>query len=433
MVAVFDSRGDGSRLLAGGFFDEHEGVAHIFPRDPLLTLRAKLAPLDRTARNPAAAAAPGAPFPMAPAPGPPFGPGRLDRIPPYPFGLNLFLHIEPRIVDIPGGRIRIVADPRGLSGTIDSFWAAMLPLGIFVAIAAWFLGRYITGQALRPLVETTAALNRFAAGDFTPREIVASGRNEIAELVTAYNGAVAQVNAAFEERKDVEQRMRHFVADAGHELRTPLTVIMGFIDVLRRRATHDAGTSTKIFDTILAESRRMRSLIDRLIALARLDNAQTTSALERVDLARVAADVVTAMQTLQPRARISLRAEPGVVVLANELELHEAVSNLVDNAIKYAPLAPVDVVVREENESAVVEVTDRGPGISLENRERIFDRFYRGDNRGETEGHGLGLAIVKRVVERAGGELVLEQPPGGGCRFTIRLPRAHGEDAAIAV
>jgi len=360
------------------------------------------------------------------------GPRGVERPSSFPIFLNLFMRVQPQVVDVPGGRILIFPDATQLEHFVGEFWLALGVIGVFVVAAAWFAGRYIAEQALRPLIETTASLNRFAAGDFTPRAVVTSDRGEIGELVTAYNGAVAQVAAAFEERHSVELQMRQFVADAGHELRTPLTVIMGFIDVLRRRGTADAVSSARIFDTMQAESRRMRGLIDKLIALARLENPQRREP-EHVEIGAVAQRVVDALQALQSSPRVSLHAEDNLVVRADEHELHEALANLVENALKYAPHSPVEIDARAEGDRVVLEVSDRGPGLSDEDRSHIFDRFYRGANRGETEGFGLGLAIVKRAVERAGGEVSVESREGFGSRFTIRLPRQPGEIARIAV
>jgi two-component system OmpR family sensor kinase len=370
------------------------------------------------------------------------GTGRrgLDRMPPpYPYGLGPFLHIEPRNVVIQGGFIRIVPDPAPLERTTRDFLLAMLPIGLFVVVGAWLAGRFITGQALRPLVETTASLNRFGAGDFTPRLVVTADRNEIGELVKAYNSAAAQVTAAFEERRVAETNMRQFIADAGHELRTPLTVIMGFIDVLRRRAlsesarTGGVAISAKIYETMLAESRRMKALIDKLVVLARLENVAERE-LETVDLGEVSGQVVAALQVLEERPRIALQSEAGAIVRGRESELHDAISNLVENALKYAPDSPVDVRVGSEAGDAVVCVSDRGPGIPADEHERIFTRFYRGRERVEADGFGLGLAIAKRAVERAGGELAVESTPGVGSSFTMRIPRAtRGEAVAVAV
>jgi signal transduction histidine kinase len=366
---------------------------------------------------------------------PPFGPGnRFSHMRPFPFGLNGFLGIEQTTVAIPGGWVRIIPDPDDLTRTINAFWLSMIPIGLFVVGAAWLFGRTIAAQALRPLVETTESLARFGAGDFTPRPVLTGDRNEIGALVEAYNRAAAQVSAAFEERRAAELRMRQFVADAGHELRTPLTVIMGFIDVLRRRAAQEPAISTKIYDTMLAESRRMKSLIDKLIVLARLENHVTLAPAE-VDVADVASEVVVGMQALSSSPRIAFnQPAPGVFVRADRHELHDALSNLVENALKYAPESPVDVSVAVDGIHAVVEVSDYGPGIPADEQQLVFDRFYRGRDRVEAEGFGLGLAIAKRAVERAGGRLSVMSRVGEGSRFTIRLPRsAHGDGAAIAV
>jgi two-component system OmpR family sensor kinase len=351
---------------------------------------------------------------------------------PYPLGLNAFLHLQPRDVDIPHGRVAIMPDPEPLAHTIDMFWLAMIPTGLFAVLAAWLLGRFITLQALRPLVETTESLDRFGAGDFTPRPILTIDRNEIGSLVTAYNRAAAQVARALDERKAAEEQMRQFIADAGHELRTPLTVIMGFIDVLRKRAQNDNGTSNKIFDTMLDESRRMKMLIDKLILLARLEN-QPHRELETVDLVEVARSVVESLQTLRPGTPIAFASDRSALVRGNETELHDAVANIVENAVKYAPDAQVDVRVRGEGDLAIVDVIDGGPGIPLDEQTHVFDRFYRGrDREAEAEGFGLGLAIAKRAVERSGGGIELKSSPGNGSCFSIRIPRATVDGAVLA-
>ncbi len=340
----------------------------------------------------------------------------------FPFRLNLLLGLHPKTIEIPGGEITIFPDAHPLERAIGAFWTAVVPVGILAAALAFVLGSYITDQALRPLMETTQSLRRFSAGNFSPRPIVAEHRrDEIGELAIAYNGAAAQVAAAFDERAKAEIEMRQFIADAGHELRTPLTVIMGFIEVLSRRSSGDA-TTTHIYETMAAESRRMKALVEKLILLARLENPEEREHGE-IDLDEIVSRVVTSLSALTADpSRIRLRADPHIVVRANENEIHDAVGNLIENALKYAPESPVEVRVRAENGCAIVEVADRGPGLSEEERAHVFDRFYRGRNREQSEGFGLGLAIAKRAVERADGEIALATAPGEGCRFTIRLP-----------
>ena len=408
-VALFRKDGDHTVLLAAGVPGRIDGRPNVMIFVP--TEHARLPPRD----------------PQLP------DTRRFERMRPYPFGLNLVLKLEPLNVEIPGGRVTIFPDPEPLARTIDAFWLAMLPIGIGVIVLAWVLGRFITMQALRPLIETTASLNRFGAGDFTPHAIVTNDRSEIGELVKAYNAAVAQVSLAFEERTTAERNMRQFIADAGHELRTPLTVIMGFIDVLRRRSQHDgAGLPQKIFETMLFESRRMKTLIDKLIVLARLENVGFDE-LETVDLADLAERVVAALQGIGDRPRLTLAIEEGAVVRGYEAELHDALSNLVENAIKYAPESSALVRVRCDGDDAVVDVVDRGQGIDPADLPHVFDRFFRGRDRGGTEGFGLGLAIAKRAVERAGGEISVSSVPGGGAHFTIRIPAAHARPPVALV
>jgi len=368
-----------------------------------------------------------------------FGPPRRmrgsERMEPFPFALDSLLRLEPVNVPLEAGRLVILPDPGPLGDTIHAFWLAMIPIGAFVVVAAWLAGRAIAQQALRPLVQTTQSLERFGAGDFTPSTVVTAERNEIGALVAAYNAAAAQVAAAFEERRAAEAQMRQFVADAGHELRTPLTVIMGFVDVLRRRSTHDAASAGKIYDTMLVESRRMRALIEKLIVLARLEHPSADPGRrETVDVGDLAARVVAPYDAVAGAPPVHVERDGDALVIGDETDLHDALANLVDNAVKYAPNAPVVLRIHSDADSVSVDVADGGPGIDRDEQSRVFDRFYRGRERGQLEGFGLGLAIARRAVERSGGRLTLVSEPGAGSRFTMRLPKAaHGGAIPLAV
>ena len=362
-----------------------------------------------------------------PPPGPAGSERRAFERPRFPFRLNVLLGLHPKYIDVPGGQIGIFPDPRLLEAATSEFWIAMIPVGLLVGLSAFLLGRYIADQALRPLVETTQSLRAFAAGDFTPRSIAATGQNEIAELVTAYNGAAAQVASAFAERTKAESEMRQFIADASHELRTPLTVIMGFIDVLSRRVNADAGGTGRIYETMRAEGRRMKTLIEKLIVLARLENPQE-HVCEDFDLSELARRVIGSLEALPAARRLLTHIEFDVIARAHENEMHDVASNLIENAFKYAPDSSVEVFVRTEEDRAVLEVVDYGPGLSSEERQHVFDRFYRGAGRGEHEGFGLGLAIAKRAVERMGGEILLASAPGkkdAASRCACRLLRGE--------
>jgi len=299
---------------------------------------------------------------------------------------------------------------------------------VLAVVVAWIAGRRITARAVGPLADVTAALRVIASGDFSPRRLL-DGSGDLRELTGAYNDVAYSLAAATAERARTEAQMRQFIADAGHELRTPLTIIMGYLDTLRHGIVQGPEGTHQAYATMLDESRKMRGLIEKLILLARLDRAPTAP-LAPVDLGEAAQ---RAAQTLAPLAqgRVNVEApHDPVIVTANEAELHEAIKNVIENAIKYAAPYPVDVRVAVDGTTACVEVLDGGPGMEPQDVAHAFDRFYRGSTRGETEGSGLGLAIAKSAIERAGGSAELESAPGRGTRVRFCLPRPENPPVA---
>jgi two-component system, OmpR family, sensor kinase len=343
-------------------------------------------------------------------------PQRLD----YFFGQAIGVHGSA--VRFMGGIVRVSPDYSRITLVVELALLALLAASILAGFAAWASGRYITSQALRPLFDVTAALQRFAGRDFTAQSIDVAGRGEFNALAVAYNAAAAQVEQAFEERAQAESQIRQFVADAGHELRTPLTILLGYIDMLKRRAGDD-DRSRRIFDTITIEGSRMRTLIDNLVLLAKLERDDVRP-VEPFDLTSLLKDdIIEPRRVLAPSVRFDLDVAVDATIIGDRTEIYEAIANVVDNAIKYAPGSPISIAVRGATDSSAVEVSirDRGPGIAPGDREAIFDRFYRGDLRGEIEGSGLGLAIAKRAVERAGGSLALLDGSPGTTTFVVRL------------
>jgi len=340
------------------------------------------------------------------------------------FPLSVLIKIHPARVAVAGGYVLVFPDFVPLNRRFQLYWMILLVSGTGVVMLVWLLGRYITQQALRPLHEVTRALERFSQGDFTPNPIMTGDRSELGLLARAYNGAVDQVTRAFAERDRYEEMMRQFIADAGHELRTPLTVVMGFIDILRRGKTNDPALTAKILDTMSQESRRMRRLIEKLIVLARLNQLEEEAACV-IDVATLTRRIGETFAALDGNAeRLHVDAAEPALAFAHEHEVHEAITNLIDNALKYAPSGPIDVQVHPNGASVEIAVRDHGPGFTPEDKAHAFDRFYRGEQRTEAEGSGLGLAIAKRAVERAAGHIEIESSPGEGTRITVRLPKA---------
>jgi two-component system, OmpR family, sensor kinase len=347
-----------------------------------------------------------------------------------PLDVGMLFGLRPHVVAIgEHGSVFIAPDLRELRALAQT--AAMWFAVAFAVtlIASWLIGRWITAQALAPLVALAAELRRFASGDFTPRAVKASEHGDVGALVEAYNGAAAQVSAAFRERARVEQHMRLFLGEAGHEMRTPLTVISGYLDVLERGGLENDGVRALALPTMRAETRRLRALVERLMTLARLEGDDHRET-EVVDVVSSARDAIAEVKAARG-GEIRLRADGDHVAVAEPAEVYEAIVNLVDNAVKYGAGNPVDVAIASDADGAtVVRVTDRGRGIGEADRARLFERFFRGEAANGIEGSGLGLAIVARAAERSHGTVALESSGPGGTTFRLVFPPYRAPERA---
>lgn len=329
---------------------------------------------------------------------------------------------EPSILAaVDGGYIAFLPSFPLIFVSLVPYWRIVLAIVVVAMVLSWLVGRGFAAQLLGPINEVSSSLRALAGGDYTQRRFVMAGGDEVADLTAAYNDAAASVATAMEERRRGEDRMRQFAADAGHELRTPLTVIGGYIDVLRRGAIEEPHIARQILATMSLEKEHMRGLIDRLMRLARLDSEEPPR-MEKIDLAEFLRVQCDAVRRLDDRRVIDYHVEGVDAIEADRSELGEAMWNIIENALKYAPDAPIHVSAARNNGHVVLSVRDEGPGMSESERLHAFERFYRGDQRGEITGSGLGLAIAKRAVERAGGDIVIDSAPGHGTAVTITLP-----------
>ncbi len=359
------------------------------------------------------------PIPMPPPPGAGkvFFTERQVRVSPVAGFLELKIH--PEAIHTKNGDILMFIDPAKVNVAIQRFLLAAAIFFVLVVFIAWRLAEIVAAHTLAPLLRTTLALTRFAEGDFTPESVDTNDRSELGQLARAYNGAVAQITYAFNELSKAEEEMRQFVADAGHQLRTPLTVIMGHLTGLsaRERISGDASVMARM----LEESRRMKSLIDGLILLARLEHPQAEKT-SLIDVNELTARVARSFSDLdEHRVSVFSSDEPAWVV-AGDGELFGAVAALVDNALKYSDGSPVSISVLANRAIVAIEVEDDGPGLPECDRDRVFDRFYRGETSAGIIGTGLGLAIVRRTVERAGGTVTIENRAIRGLCCRIVLP-----------
>ncbi len=329
--------------------------------------------------------------------------------------------LEPlSLASVEGGYVGFAPSIPLVLVSLAPYWRIVLTIALGAILLSWFVGRLFAQQSLRPINEVSDSLRALADGDYTQRRFVMASGDEIASLTSAFNDAVESVATAMDHRRHAEERMRQFAADASHELRTPLTVIAGYIDVLRRGAIEEPRIARQILATMSLEKEHMRGLIDRLMRLARLDSEAPPN-LEEVDVAELLRSQVEAARRLDDRRTIDYSVDGVRTISADRGELGEAVWNVIENALKYAPDAPIHLSASRTNGHAVITVRDEGPGMSESERLHAFERFYRGDRRGEITGSGLGLAIAKRAVERAGGDISIDSAPGQGTAVIIRI------------
>jgi two-component system OmpR family sensor kinase len=311
--------------------------------------------------------------------------------------------------------------------------------GLSVLALLGLLGTSVVRIALRPLhdVENTAG-SIIAAGDLSRRiPARATRRTEIGRVAGTLNSMLGRVEAAFAQRAESEDRLRRFVADASHELRTPIAGIRGFAELYRHGAVTEPNQVAQLLARIEAEATRMGLLVEDLLLLARLDRRRNPDS-EPVDLIAIAADAVEGARVIDPDRRVQLVILPeeeqtgavAPVVLGDEPQLRQVATNLVGNALRHTPPGTPVVVrvgVLDTAPTAIFEVVDQGPGLSAEDSERVFERFYRADvARGRQPNHssgaGLGLSIVAAIVAAHRGRVEHVPTPGGGATFRVSFP-----------
>ena len=243
----------------------------------------------------------------------------------------------------------------------------------------------------------------------------------------AEHGVIVVLHDITELRR-ADQIRRDFVANVSHELRTPLTAIRGYIEALAE-GDASADDSRRFLDIIARHARRMERLVKDLLRLARLDAGQETLELIACDTRALAGGVIADLgAAAEARGQqLVLNVAPGAEsIRADGAKLHDALRNLVANAIAYAPeRSTIKIDAAPENGRVALAVSDDGPGIPEEDLSRVFERFYRVDKSRTRDpgGTGLGLAIVKHLVELHGGAVRVENRPEGGARFTITIAK----------
>ncbi len=309
----------------------------------------------------------------------------------------------------------------------------VLVLGLPLVVVLAAMGGYVLARrALAPIDHLASDARRITADRLHERLSVPNPNDEVGRLTAVINDTFARLESSFD-------RLRRFTADASHELRSPLAVIRGIGEagLGERRSPEEY---REAMGSMLEEVDRLTNLVDTLLRLSHADAGMVRLARESIDVGQLTNEVVSSLAVLAEERNqcLAVNVADHVTILADRPVLREAVTNIVDNAIKYSPPgSTIDVSARAADGRAIVTVADEGPGIASEYRDRIFDRFFRVDEARSRDrgGTGLGLAIAKWAVEINGGQIAVDQRPNGGSVFRIVLPLAgaaiNGQHPAV--
>jgi heavy metal sensor kinase len=323
-----------------------------------------------------------------------------------------------------GGRSFVLRVSRSEERLRAQLWEILvvLILGLPLVVALAGVGGYVLARrALTPIEHLASEAQRITADRLHERLSVPNPHDEIGRLAAVINDTFTRLQSSFDQ-------LRRFTADASHELRTPLSVIRG-IGEMGLRETRSPAEYKEALGSMLEEVDRLTTLVDTLLRLSHGDAGTVRLSPERFDLGQLTGEVASSLGILaeERHQRIDIDIAERVWTSADRLVLREAVTNVVDNAIKYSPKgSTIAVRVRRDGDRAILDIVDQGAGVAAEHRERIFDRFFRLDEARSRDsgGTGLGLAIAKWAVEVNGGQISVESSATEGSLFRIALP-AH--------
>jgi len=323
---------------------------------------------------------------------------------------------------LPGGTLVVATRLDSVNATLASLRNIELAVSLSVVTALLVLMTLLVRRGLRPLEDMTKEADAIAAGDLTRRVEPSDPETEIGRLGRALNGMLSQIEAAFDQRTESEDRLRRFLADASHELRTPLTSIRGYAELLAKDALTGDEDRERALTRIESEAARMGLLVEDLLTLARLGESPAPQSV-RIDMVPLVIDAATDARALDGSRSITVAAPEPVPVAGDEQRLGQMIHNLLANALVHTPAGtPVEVTVANRGGRAVLQVKDRGPGMDAEQASRIFDRFYRGNSARSDGGSGLGLFIVAAVAGALGGAVTVDTAVGKGATFEVVLP-----------
>ncbi|WP_438289792.1 ATP-binding protein [Streptomyces sp. HUAS TT7] len=315
------------------------------------------------------------------------------------------------------------AEQADISALITAAWAGAVPALALAAVPALFAAR----RVLRPVRQLRTAAEKITSGALDTRLDV-TGKDELAELTGTFNTMATALERDDAELRRMEANARRFAADVSHELRTPLAAMAAVTDALDEDA-HSGQLPPDTADAVLLisdETRKLARMVEDLMEISRFDAGAAALHLDDAGLRTLVHKTLDLRGWREPEEVVTDLPEHDVRVRVDARRMDVVLANLIANALRHgAP--PVTVTARLTDETLVIEIADRGPGIPEDVLPYVFDRFYKADAaRARSEGSGLGLAIATENVRLHRGTLTAANRPGAGAVFTVTLPIETG-------
>lgn len=317
------------------------------------------------------------------------------------------------------GAVLIVSSFNEIYELIDVINHRWLLLTIGISIAVAFLVYFVSQLILAPLKNILETIKKMADGQLHQR-IEINGKNEYTEIADAINDMTQQL-------EQVESSRQEFVSNVSHELKTPLSSIKVLSESILLQEEMPTEMYREFLQDINSEVDRMTNIVNDLLSLVKLDHREAALNIGETDVNAMTQDIMKRLSPLAEKKNIELLYESNrdMVIEADEMKLTLAISNLIENGIKYTPDGGmVKVTIDGDNQNVFITVQDTGIGISEEEQSKVFKRFYRVDKTRdrETGGTGLGLAITHSTVMLHNGSIKIISSEGSGATFIVRLP-----------
>lgn len=309
-----------------------------------------------------------------------------------------------------------------LSSVINNMIHVKIPVLLEIIVPSLIIGLLVTGFMSKwffdPVKKLLSAMENVADGDFSTRLETKSSSKEIREIYSGFNLMASELGA-------IEILQTDFVSNVSHEFKTPINAIEGYSTLLQ--GDENLSDEQKQYvDKIMFNTKRLSDLVGSILLLSKIENQPIPSNQTTFRLDEQVRQSIVALEPAWSKKDIEFDVEmDSIEYTGNENMMHHIWDNLIGNAIKFNPeCGLICIRLARQNNDVVFTIEDSGPGISVEAKKHIFDKFYQGDSPHKDEGNGLGLALVKKILSVSNGEISVENIDGGGCRFTVVL---HGQ------